>query len=150
MTAGGPREHARELETEIEVLRGDLGDLVSELDRRRRELLDVRLQLQRHPVAVGAAGLTVALAVGGAVALVITARRRRRRPVERARRLGHAVSRMIEAPHRVAREPSVAEKILAAAGTAAASILVKRIMDRATAPVARAARAAREPAPSLH
>ncbi|HZZ83071.1 MAG TPA: hypothetical protein VFE30_00920 [Anaeromyxobacteraceae bacterium] len=145
MSGESPRRQARQLESEIEILRGDIGDLVSELDRRRRELFDLRLQLQRHPVAVGAAGVGVALAVGGAVALVVTARRRRRRPVERARRLGRAVSRMIDAPHKVAREPSVAEKVLAAAGAAAASILVKRLLERATAPIARGAREAREP-----
>ncbi|BDG08407.1 hypothetical protein [Anaeromyxobacter paludicola] len=140
-----PRRHARELEGEIESLRGELGDLVSELDRRRHELLDLRLQLRRHPVAFGVAGVSVVLVLGGAVAVMVNARERRRRPTERARRLGKALSRMIDAPHKVAREPSVGEKILAAAGTAAASILVKRLMDRATAPVARAAREAREP-----
>jgi len=140
-----PRRRSRQLEEEIEALRGDLGELVSELDRRRHELLDVRLHLRRHPVAAGVAGASLALVLGGSVAAILSARERQRRPVARARRLGRAVSRMIDAPDRVARDPSVGEKVLAAAGAAAASLLVKWLLDQARAPVTRAVRQAREP-----
>ena len=60
------------------------------------------------------------------------AARQRNKPVSKARRLRHALSRMIDEPHKVAKsEPTVAEKILAAAGTAAATMLVKKMMEKA-------------------
>lgn len=38
------RENTRQLDGEIAMLRGELGGLVAELDRRRHELFNVRLQ----------------------------------------------------------------------------------------------------------
>jgi hypothetical protein len=128
---GEPRKAARELETEITEIRSRLGRSLAELDRRRHELTDVRLQIERHPMAAVAAGAVV-LALAGGVAYAVWASRQRNRPISKARRLKHALSRMIEEPHKVAKsEPSVPEKILAAAGTAAATILVKKLMERA-------------------
>jgi hypothetical protein len=130
-TNGEPRKMARELETEITEIRTRLDRSLAELDRRRHELTDVRLQVKRHPMVAVAAGLTVLALVGG-VAYTVWAARQRNRPVSKARRLRHALSRMIEEPHKVAKsEPTVPEKILAAAGTAAATILVKKLMERA-------------------
>jgi hypothetical protein len=130
-TNGEPRKVARELETEITEIRTRLDRSLAELDRRRHELTDVRLQVKRHPMVAVAAGLTVLALVGG-VAYTVWAARQRNRPVSKARRLRHALSRMIEEPHKVAKsEPTVPEKILAAAGTAAATILVKKLMERA-------------------
>lgn len=53
-----------EIEEEIESIRGRLGELMSELDRRRHEALDIRLQASRHPVA------TLVVATAGALAVV--------------------------------------------------------------------------------
>jgi len=128
---GEPRKMARELETEITDIRTRLDRSLAELDRRRHELTDVRLQVTRHPMVAVAAGVTVLALVGG-VAYAVWAARQRNRPLSKARRLRHALSRMIEEPQKVAKsEPTVPEKILAAAGTAAASILVKKLMERA-------------------
>ena len=78
-----------------------------------------------------AAGVTV-LALLGGVAYAVWAARQRNKPVSKARRFKHALSRMIDEPQKVAKsEPTVPEKILAAAGTAAATILVKKMMERA-------------------
>ena len=56
----------------------------------------------------------------------------RNKPMSKARRLKHALSRMIDEPHKVAKsEPTVPEKILAAAGTVAATMIVKKMMERA-------------------
>jgi hypothetical protein len=123
---------SQRIEKEISSLRVEIGQLVGELDRRRRELLDLRLQLRRHPVAVPLAGLAAAAVLGGAVALLVRSARRRRRAGHRARQLWRALGRMAEHPERVGRgEPPPGEKILAAVGAAAAGLLVKRALERA-------------------
>jgi hypothetical protein len=43
-----PRENARRLEGEIAGLRDELAGLVAELDRRRHELTDFKLQARRQ------------------------------------------------------------------------------------------------------
>jgi hypothetical protein len=120
----------RRIEGRLESLRHELGDLVGELDRRRHEALDVRLQVRRHPLAAAIAGVLVASAVGALVAWTVRRRRVRERPVEKARRARLAMQRLMDDPEHLARESTVGEKILAAAGTAAASLLVKRALDQ--------------------
>jgi hypothetical protein len=128
---GEPRKVARELETEITDIRTRLDRSLAELDKRRHELTDVRLQVKRHPMIAVAAGVTV-LALLGGVAYAVWAARERNKPVSKARRLKHALARMMDEPHKVAKsEPTVPEKILAAAGTAAATMIVKKLMERA-------------------
>jgi hypothetical protein len=128
---GEPRKAARELETEITEVRSRLDRSLAELDRRRHELTDVRLQVRRHPLVAVVAGATVVALLGG-VAYAVWASRQRNKPISKARRLKHALSRMIDEPQKVAKsEPTVPEKILAAAGTAAATMLVKKMMERA-------------------
>ena len=53
------QESTRQLDGEIAALREELSGLVAELDRRRHELLDVKLQAKRH--AFGMAVTSVAL-----------------------------------------------------------------------------------------
>jgi hypothetical protein len=53
-----------EIEQEIEELRAELGGLVAEIDRRRHEALDLRLQLRRHAP-------TVIVLLGGATLLFL-------------------------------------------------------------------------------
>jgi hypothetical protein len=120
----------RRIEGRIESLRSELGDLVGELDRRRREALDLRLQIRRHPVAVAIAGIVVASVVGSLFAIAVHGRRVRRRPLEKARRAREAMHRLMDDPEHMARQSTVGEKFLAAAGTAAATLLVKRVLDR--------------------
>jgi hypothetical protein len=123
---------SRRLEHEISTLREEIGDLVGELDRRRQDAFDLRLQLRRHPLAAVVAGATVAALVGGAVALAVHNGRRRRSTSYKAHQLRVAMDRMMEHPERVARgAPPPSEKILAAIGTAAATLLVKRALERA-------------------
>jgi hypothetical protein len=122
---------------EIDTLRGELGALVAELDRRRHEAFDLGLQARKHPVAVAIAAATLALAVGGIIALAVTARRRARRPSVRAREARRALARMLEKPGRVAAEPSIPRKALAAMATAAAATLAKRLVQRQVAPTPR-------------
>src|SRR5262245_34849013 len=121
------------VEAELERTRRRLGDLLDELDRRRHELKDVRLQMQRHAVSI-------MIAAGGAMALIAvaigtTVRRRRRRNTlgERAHRLRVALRRAIAHPNRVAKEqPAIWKKVLAAAGSSAAGLVAKRAIRAAT------------------
>ncbi len=118
---------------EIDSIRGELGALVAELDRRRHEALDLGLQVRKHPVAVAVAAVTLALAVGGLVALVVTSRRRLRRPAVRARETRRALARLLQRPDRVAAEPSISRKVAAAAATAIAATLARRLVERQVA-----------------
>ena len=128
---GEPRKVARELETEITEIRTRLDRSLAELDKRRHEMTDVKLQVRRHPMVAVAAGVTV-LALLGGVAYAVYAARERNKPVSKARRLKHAIGRMMDEPEKVAKaEPTVGKKILAAAGTAAATMIVKKLMERA-------------------
>lgn len=142
MTDGTPEEVHR-VNGEIEGLRQNLGSIVSELDRRRRELLDVRLQMRRHPVVVVAAAGATALLVGATVALLVRGRRRRSRPTTRMREARRALARLLDHPHRVAAEPSVPVKIATAAGVAAGSIVARRLAQMAMRRVAPATAARR-------
>ena len=51
MKDGSP-EHVSRVSGEIAMLRSEIGSLVGELDRRRHELFDLRLQARRHPVGL--------------------------------------------------------------------------------------------------
>jgi hypothetical protein len=134
-----PDEVVGRVEGEIDMLRNELGGLVAELDRRRHEVLDLRLQARKHPVLVAAVATVAALVVGGAIAFAVHARRERRRPAVRAREARRALFRLFDHPDRVAAEPSIANKIATAAGAALATALTKRLLDRAVPPAARRA-----------
>ncbi len=119
---------------EITTLRDELGGLVAELDRRRHEALDLRLQVSRHPVLVGTVATVAAVLVGGAIALAVRNARRRRRPAVRAREARAALARLFEHPRRVAAEPSIGNKIATAVGVAIATTLAKRLIERSVRP----------------
>jgi hypothetical protein len=121
----------REIEAEIEHLRTRLDRSLSELDRRRHELMDVKLQIRRHPEALAVAG-GVALLLFGGMAYAIYRSRRRDEPLQQAHRFRLAVGRAADNPHRVARrEPGVGEKILGAVATTIAVALTKKLIERA-------------------
>lgn len=121
----------REIESEIEHLRSRLDLSLSELDRRRHELLDVRLQIRRHPEALAVAGGVALLLIGG-VAYSIARSHRREEPMQKARRFRIAVGRAAENPQRVVRsEAGIGEKILAAIATTVAVALTKKLIERA-------------------
>jgi hypothetical protein len=134
---------SQQIEGEISEIRGRLDESLAELDRRRHEATDIKLQIHRHPAAVAVAGGVVLLLLGG-VAYAIWAARQREKPISKAKRLRVAVSRMIDEPQKVAKgQPTVAEKILAAAGTAAATMLTKKLIEQAINA------AGRKPAPAI-
>ena len=120
-----------QIEGDISQIRNRLDQSLAELDRRRHEATDVKLQIRRHPGVVAAASGVVLLLLGG-MAYAIWAAKKRDQPVNKAKRLKLALSRMIDQPQKVAKpEPTVPEKILAAAGTAAATMITKKLIERA-------------------
>jgi hypothetical protein len=127
-------EDVRRVSGEIETIRGELGSLVAELDRRRHEAFDLGLQARRHPVAVAIAASAAALVLGGILALVVRARREHDRPSTRIRETRRAVARLLEHPDRVAAEPSLGNKVVTAIAVAAGTAFAKRMVDRAVKP----------------
>ncbi len=104
-----------EIESDIESLRGDLGELVGELGRRGREAVDVPLQVRRHlPLVIGIATVAV-LGIVGVALLRARERRLREDPVVKARNLIRAVGL-------IARDPEALERALQQTRTPSASI----------------------------
>ncbi len=131
-TAGVTPHKPEELEREIETLRSDLTGVLGELDLRRHELLDWRLQLRRHRGALAIGLGAIALVVAGSVALGIARRRQRERLMARAGRLRLALARAVAHPDLVARpEPTVGKKVLAAGLSAAAGVVARSLASRA-------------------
>lgn len=120
----------REIEREIEYLRTRLDRSLAELDRRRHEYTDLKLQVHRHPRVVIGAGVVVAAMLGG-IAFAIWRARERDKPMAKAHRLRIALGRAVDKPQHVANEPSVGQKIVAAVGTTIAVSLAKKLLDRA-------------------
>jgi hypothetical protein len=124
------RDATRQLEGDIAALREELGALVGELDRRRHELLDVKLQLKRHGGSAALFGVALVGTAAGFVWLGMWRARRDQQLLSRAGRWRDAVARMVGRPERVAAEPTVPTKILTAAATAAVATLVKKGLER--------------------
>lgn len=128
---GGHRESER-LREDIDATHRRLEGLLGELDRRRREAFDIRLQMRRHPV-IFIAGAALALgAVGGGTALAIARLRRlqRRRlhsPSLRLMRLWRLSGRPVDGANS---SPS-AGWLLSLAAKVATAILVRRLGGRA-------------------
>jgi hypothetical protein len=120
----------RQLEGDIAALREELGTLVGELDHRRHELLDVKLQLKRHAGGAALFGVALVATAGGVIWWGTWRARRRGNILSRAGQLGEAVARMVDRPERVAAEQTVPGKIVTAAVTAAVATLVKKGLER--------------------
>jgi len=122
------REMSQKLGAEVATVREELDVLLAELDRRRHDLLDVRLQLRRH-----AKGTTLALAgvAAGAVWLSVRRRRRARRLTADAGLLPGATSGVTEHPGRAPAAATMAGKIVTAAASAAAASLVRKALEHA-------------------
>jgi len=93
----------RAIERDIGQLRGELDGIVNELDRRRHEAFDVRLQLRRHRTAVTTAGAILALVAVGGFVVWRNSRRRQDQLLVRLQNLGRAIAIMSRNPDRLAR-----------------------------------------------
>ncbi|MFN2549856.1 MAG: hypothetical protein ABR567_20730 [Myxococcales bacterium] len=112
-------------------MRTRLDRSLAELDRRRHELADLRLQMKKHPAVFIGAGGFVVLLLGG-VAFAVWRAHEREKPVAKAHRFRIALGRAVDEPHKVARgDAPVWEKIFAAVGTTIAVSLTKKLLERA-------------------
>ena len=123
-----PRD-PRWIEADIVRQRQELTARVAELSQRGHELTDVRLQVRRHALGVTTTVLAMAAVTAGAIALGVWRARRRNTLIARGGRLRQALGRMIDRPERVATEPTVTQRILGAAGSAAAAFLIKAALE---------------------
>jgi hypothetical protein len=121
----------RELVAEVRQIRTNLTGIVQELDHRRHELFDWRLQLRRHwGMLALIAGLGAAL-IGGSLAVKIRRDREARRALNRLRKIRRAAARFVDDPDNVApREPPIYRKVVAALLTAAAATGGKKLGER--------------------
>lgn len=147
-----PSEPQR-IQADIARRRGEITTLVTELGRRGHDLMDVRLQVRRHALGVAATVLAVGAVAAGSIALAVWRDRRRDTLTARGGRLREALGRMIDRPERVAVEPTVTQRVMGAAGSAAAAFLIKSVLERVNRP-GRPTRkgtpeSEREPRPSL-
>ena len=126
---------ARHLEGEIEHLRSRLDRSLAELDRRRHDLMDYKLQMRKHPQALMVAGGVMLLLFGG-VAYSVYNSQKHSAALRRARKYKGALRRVADHPERVARssEPSVGAKILASIGTTVAVALTRKLLERVANP----------------
>jgi hypothetical protein len=129
--ASAPEQRApREIERDIEHFRTRLDGSLAELDRRRHELMDVRLQMRRHPAVFAGAGVVVMLILGGVGYAIYRSRKRDELP-RKTRRLRIAVGRAVDKPEKVARgEAPIWEKMVAAAGVTIATSLAAKLVER--------------------
>jgi hypothetical protein len=111
------------LEHHVEQIREGLTQVVSELDRRRHELMDWRLQLKRNKGPLLGIGGALALA-GGVVAGIGLYRARHKPPVPLFRRRPR--------PPLVQQE-SVGHKVLSAGLAALIAVVAKAVAQRAVA-----------------
>jgi len=119
------------LERDVDRIRSNIGELIRELNYRRHEAFDLRLQFQRHAARVILGGAAMFAVVAGAIALAIARRRRRRSIGARVTRLRAALRRISAHPEQLAgRQTSVSRKVAAAGGSAIASVLGKRLARR--------------------
>lgn len=124
-------DNVEKVEHEVETIQRNLGGLVGELDHRRKELFDLKLQLRRHAVPLIVVGSALLALLAAGVTTLIVRRRRRRTLRARAGRFREAIRRMTAHPEQVAEtSPRVGKKIASAGGSAAASVIGKKLAQR--------------------
>lgn len=109
-----------QLEREIEDLREEMTAIVDEIDRRREELFDWRLQLRRHGVGPAAAAAGVVVAVGVLFGIAVW---HRRRTAARA-----DPDHLTAADLAAYASPSLTRMVVAAALSSAAGAVAKRLV----------------------
>ncbi|MBS2027458.1 MAG: hypothetical protein JST54_06080 [Deltaproteobacteria bacterium] len=123
------------LQDEIAALRTELGGAVEELDRRRKQLMDLPTQLKQHALPVAIAATVGVLALAGLAAFAIAQRREQQRPRAKIRRARKAARRAIDHPERVAGgEPSLPVRLVLSVLTAAAGAAARKIVERTLRP----------------
>jgi hypothetical protein len=125
-----PRDAARQLDREIAALREELSALVAELDRRRHEALDVKLQVKRHGLELALTGVALIAAASGFVWFKRQRSRRRAGWRGQLERLRDAVRPSRKTADR-AQGPRAVTSILTAAANAGVAAVIKKGLERA-------------------
>jgi hypothetical protein len=126
------------LEQDVDRIRNNIGALIGELNQRRHEVFDLKLQFRRHRRGFVLVAVAVVGSIAGGIAFVLSRWRHRHSLAGRALRMRHAargwrraLGRMVAHPDRLLeRGPSVSRKVAAAGGAAMASVLGKRLAKR--------------------
>ncbi len=100
--AASGKESPEFLEQEVREIRENVTEVIGELDRRRHEVFDWRIQLRRNAVPLALTTLGFLVFVAGAAGISAWRRRRRDRPLARAKRMRAALSRMVAHPELIA------------------------------------------------
>lgn len=112
---------AEQLEQKVELIREHLTDVVSELDYRRHEMMDVPGQLKKHAGLVAAIAGGATLLAGGAVGLAIY----------RSRRAAGKKVTVVK----VKQYEGMFHRVLTAAAGAMVGVLVKTLAQKLMEPV---------------
>lgn len=122
-------KRAADIEREIEDIRGNLDNLVSELDHRRHRLSPIRL-FHEHPWLSSLVGGLLLAGVATVGALIYRGRARSQHSWwQRRRRLSSALDQLM-AGKPVETSSGIGSKILTAAGTATAAVAGRRLARR--------------------
>lgn len=134
-STNGSAARVRELGRETEATRQELDELVMELDRRRHQAFDWRLQLRRHARALALLGVGVVVVVGIGVTAAIARKRRRQTLAGRLSaladwgdRLRLALGRIAEDPDRLAKAEPPAARPAGAAAVGALALGTARVL----------------------
>jgi hypothetical protein len=120
-----------ELEREVDRIRSNIGELIRELNHRRHEAMNLRLQLREHAGRVVLVGAAIVAMIAGGIAFGLARLRRRHSIRLRVSRLRAALHRIAAHPERLANQgPSVSRRVVGAGGSAIASVLGKRLAKR--------------------
>ena len=123
------QDEPEKLEREVEDIRENIDDIVTELDRRGHELLDWRSQVQKHKLLLLAVGASCLVGLSLTMTVAAAKRRRQNRFFAKAARLRKALARMIEHPELVAQpQPGIGKRALTAAVSAAVGALAKTLV----------------------
>ena len=120
-----------QLEHEVEHIRNGMTHVVRELDRRRHEWFDWRLQVREHALELGLAAIGAACVATGFAVVAAMRKRRKKRLRAKLEMYGAAISRMIAHPERVAPpRQTLASKAASAAATALIGAAARAVAAR--------------------
>jgi hypothetical protein len=125
-----PRELTRQLEGEIAILREELSQLVAELDRRRHEALNVKLQVKRHAPGLLISGGALIAAAAGFVWFQTWRSRRLPRVRSQVHQLREKLMALVPRKATQPERPRVINGILTAAANAAVAVGIKKLVER--------------------
>ena len=136
---GGVNGHGdvARLTHDIDSIRSHLDGLIDELDRRRRDAMNVRLQVRRHPLPIIGSALALAGLVAAGVYLGVARYRQRRRLAFRLRRARRNIMRVVTAKSPSSLEAdnggagaAVGKKLLAAGGQLVMAVVTRSVRKR--------------------